>query len=133
MLVRRLVPKVGEFKMAVAGTLLMTVGLLLIGVAGQSASRPMLYAVLPICVVGFSALTPSLQGLLSRRTAASQQGGILGVGQSMSALARILGPWIGLQLIDKNITLPYWVGSGIMAGGVLLTLLLRDRGNTPSN
>jgi MFS family permease len=125
-LVRRLVPKVGEFKMAVAGTLLMTAGLLLIGFAGKSASRPMLYAVLPICVVGFSALTPSLQGLLSRRTAASQQGGILGVGQSMSALARILGPWIGMQLNEKQITLPYWVGAGIMAVGVLLTLLLRD-------
>jgi MFS family permease len=127
-LVRRLVPKVGEFKMAVAGTLLMTAGLLLIGVAGHSGSRPMLYAVLPICVVGFSALTPSLQGLLSRRTAASQQGGILGVGQSMSALARILGPWIGMQLNEKQITLPYWVGAGIMAAGVLLTLLLRSEG-----
>lgn len=132
-LVRRLVPRVGEFTMAVVGTVLMTAGLAAIGYAGQVESMATLYCVLPIAVVGFSALTPSLQSLLSRRTEASDQGGMLGLGQSISALARILGPWIGLQLNEKQITLPYWVGAGIMTAGVLLTLLLRsERGRAKS-
>ena len=59
-LVRRLLPRLGEFRMAVSGTVLMTGGLLLVGLAGQQESRAMLYGVLPICIVGFSALTPSL-------------------------------------------------------------------------
>lgn len=124
-LVRRLVPKLGEFIMAVIGTLCMTVGLLSIGLAANRESTALLYVVLPIAVIGFSALNPSLQSLLSRRTAATQQGGILGLGQSMSALARILGPILGLTLNDIDITLPYWAGAGIMAFGVLLTLGLR--------
>lgn len=124
-LVRRLVPKWGEFVMSVVGTLLMTVGLVLIGLAGHTQSRGMLYACLPVSVVGFSALTPSLQSLLSRRSAATQQGGILGLGQSMAALARILGPVLGMTLTKYDITWPYWCGAAIMAVGILLTLSLR--------
>lgn len=125
MLVRRLIPRLGEFVMGVTGTLLMTVGLLLIGVAASRESTGMLYAVLPIAVVGFSALNPSLQSLLSRRTSASDQGGVLGIGQSMAAIARILAPVVGLTLNDINITLPYWTGAGIMLLGVVLTLGLK--------
>lgn len=124
-LVRRLIPRVGEFRMSVAGTVLMTVGLALIGIAGEWDSVAMLCAVVPICVVGFSALTPSLSSLLSRQTADSDQGGVLGLGQSMSALARILGPLVGLRLNDVNVVWPYWVAAAVMAFSVLLTLLLK--------
>jgi MFS family permease len=124
-LVRRLVPKLGERVMSIAGTLLMTAGLLLIGLAGKAGSTNMLYAVLPLCVIGFSALNPSLQSLLSRHTAASQQGGVLGLGQSMAALARILGPVLGLRLNEINITWPYWAGAAIMAFGIVLATGLR--------
>ena len=85
----------------------------------------MLLVVLPLCVVGFSALNPSLQSLLSRRTDASQQGGVLGLGQSMAALARICGPLVGLKLSDIDVTLPYWSAAIIMGVGILMTLLLR--------
>lgn len=127
-LVRRLAPRVGEFVLCVAGTLLMTIGLLLIGLLGQWDSRAALYVVLPLVVIGFSALTPSLQSLLSRRTAASEQGGILGLGQSFSALARILGPVVGLKLNDVNVAYPYFAGAVIMALGGLLTVMLRRGG-----
>ena len=128
LLVRRLVPRLGEPVMSVAGTVAMTVGLVLIGLAGRSHSTTMLYSVLPLAVIGFSAVTPSLQSLLSRHTAATQQGGILGLGQSVSALARILGPWLGLTLSGKNlenIIWPYWVGAAIMGFGIFMTLGLR--------
>lgn len=126
MLVRRLLPKWGEIAMSLIGVALMTGGLLLIGLSGHRESTGMLYGVLPLTVVGFSALNPSLQSLLSRRTPADQQGGILGLGQSMSALARILGPVLGLKLNDIDITWPYWTAAGIMAVGILLTLMLRN-------
>ena len=38
----------------------MTAGLALIGVSGYVDSTTMLYAVLPVAVLGFSAVTPSL-------------------------------------------------------------------------
>lgn len=127
-LVRRLIPKLGEFRMGLIGIVLMVIGLLLIGVAGNSGSYPLLYAVLPISVIGFSATTPSLQSLLSLNTSEDEQGGILGVGQSISALARILGPLAGIilfkgtsnGLVAGSITAPYWAGAGIMVLGLLL-------------
>lgn len=126
LLVRRLIPHVGEHLMSVAGTILMTVGLILIGMAGRAHSAPMLYAVVPVAVMGFSAVTPSLQSLLSRRSAATQQGGILGLGQSISALARILGPWVGMKLNEASVVWPYWAGAALMAFCVLLALGLRN-------
>jgi hypothetical protein len=126
LLVRRLVPRLGERWMCIAGTALMTLGLALIGASGSARSTAMLYSVLPISVIGFSAVTPSLQSLLSRHTAATQQGGILGLGQSVTALARILGPGIGLMLHGQNRLWPYWVGASIMALSILLTTVLRE-------
>ena len=130
-IVRRLLPKLGEFKMAVIGTVLMAVGLGLIGLAatkgadGKSAVS-LLWYVLPVCVVGFSCTTPSLNSLLSLNTRDDQQGEMLGVGQSMSSLARILGPVAGLSLQHYGLALPYWVATGLMAAGVLMVLGLRS-------
>jgi len=131
LLVRRFVPIIGEFRMSIAGAMLMTVGLLCIGIAGQQNSRGMLYAVLPISVVGFSALTPCLQSLLSLRTAATKQGGILGVGQSFSALARVLGPWAGIKLYQQAATYPYWCGAALMTVGLALVFGLRSGTQKP--
>ena len=132
LLVRRLVPRVGELVMCRAGAVLMTLGLVLIGLAGRADSRPLLYAVLPVVVMGFSAVTPSLQSLLSRHTSAFDQGGVLGVGQSMSALARILGPWLGMNLKSIDIVWPYWAGAGLMALSIFLTLALRPPSDAPA-
>ncbi len=133
LLVRRLIPRLGEKVMTIGGTILMTAGLMLIGMAAVRHSPTMLYAVVPIAVVGFSAVTPSLQSLLSRHTAATQQGGMLGLGQSISALARILGPWVGLNLHGRNILWPYWAGAALMAFCVLLALGLRPPEDLPQD
>jgi MFS transporter, DHA1 family, tetracycline resistance protein len=84
-----------------------------------------LYWVLPVAVIGFSSVTPSLQSLLSRHSAASDQGGILGLGQSFAALARILGPWLGMNLKSISVIWPYWAGAAIMGLSIFLTLALR--------
>lgn len=124
MLVRRLVPKLGEYKMAVSGAILMTIGLALVAAATFQQSRGFLYAVLPISVIGFSFITPSLQSLLSRLSTDDQQGEVLGVGQSLSSLARILGPIIALTIYEHSPADPYLLGAAIMlvAGGLFITL-----------
>jgi len=87
----------------------------------------LLFVSLATAVVGFAFLTPSAQALVSRRSAASQQGEILGVNQSASALARILGPIFGLtlyKLTDSHL-LPYALGAGLLL--LMLPLLPRIR------
>jgi MFS family permease len=117
-LVRRLMPKIGEYRMALIGVGLMTIGLACLALVSlpreHRTATTLLFVVLPIAVVGFSSTNPSLQSLLSLNTPEDEQGGTLGVGQSMSALARILGPLLGLSLHSYNIALPYWVGAGLM-------------------
>lgn len=125
-IVRRLSTRMPPQVLALGGTAIMIAGLLLIGVAGASESVTQLFIVLPIVVVGFSAVTPSLQALLSLRTSTDQQGEVLGLGQSMSALARIAGPVIGMRLFAPNhIEWPYWCGAAMMAGGLLLIAFQR--------
>ena len=132
-LVRRLIPRLGEFKMGLIGVGLMTLGLLSIGMASHLASIPLLFCVLPIVVVGFSAANPSLQSILSLTTSASEQGELLGIGQSMSSLARILGPLAGLTLHGRGIAYPYWFASGLMLVGAFMVLGLRNATQTPGS
>jgi MFS transporter, DHA1 family, tetracycline resistance protein len=126
LIVRRLVTRVGEYRMSLAGTGLMAVGLVGVAWAAHQESLPILYSVIPVCVLGFAAVTPSLQSLLSRRSDASEQGGILGVGQGIAAIARIFGPVAGLTLLQHSLTLPYWCGAGVMALSVFLVSALRS-------
>lgn len=125
-LVRRLIPKLGEFRMGMAGVLLMTLGMLLIGFASHLASVSFLFCVLPVVVIGYSCATPSLLSLLSLTSGADEQGELLGIGQSMSSLARILGPLAGLMLHGIGIAYPYWAAASLMAVGVIMVLGLRS-------
>jgi len=124
MIVRRLATKVSPKSLAAGGTLLMAAGLGLVGLAGKNASEGMLYAVLPIAVVGFSCVTPAIQALLSLKASTEKQGEVLGVGQSMSALARIVGPAIAIPLHHRAVELPHWTGAAVMAIGLALVLSL---------
>ena len=125
-IVRRLSTKLEPKLLALGGTAVIIVGLLLIGFAGKNGSVSQLFMVLPIAVVGFSAVTPSLQALLSLRTATENQGEMLGLGQSMSALARIAGPIIGMRMFDEtHVEWPYWTGAAMMGVGLVLVALQR--------
>lgn len=121
-LVRRLLPTFGEYRMALMGVAMMTVGFLLISSIGQrQLSDAALWYTLPIITIGFSAVTPSLQSMLSQSASGDEQGAILGTGQSLSALARIAGPYLGIQLLDVSIATPYIMAAGLMVlGGVAI-------------
>ena len=133
LLVRRLIPKLGEFRMSMIGVALMTIGLFMIGLTAQTSSLWMLVSVLPVSVVGFAATTPALQSMLSLSSGGDEQGEVLGVGQSISALARIGGPVAGLMLQDRELALPYWVGAGMMAVSLLLVWRLKTIATTSTS
>jgi MFS family permease len=82
---------------------------------------------LAVMVAGFALMTPSVQALISRLSPSDRQGEILGVNQSASAMARILGPVAGLSLftLGSAHVLPYAFSAGLLALVFLLTLRLR--------
>lgn len=127
--VRRIAPKVGEFRMAITGVSILMIGLILIGLTGQTQSVTQLILVIPLAVIGFAFANPAFYSLLSLNTPADEQGEMLGVGQSVSALARIAGPVIGLSLkgpAGQWSSMPYWVAAGVMCLAWLMTLTLRN-------
>ncbi|MGF1579222.1 MAG: MFS transporter [Gemmataceae bacterium] len=86
---------------------------------------------LTLAVVGFAFLTPSAQALISRRTDSESQGEVLGVNQSASALARILGPFLGVVLFKVPNTyhlLPYAFGAAVLFGMLGLIPRLKAKG-----
>lgn len=85
-----------------------------------------LYWAMTVLVVGYSMLTPSLFALVSLRTPDNKQGEYLGVSQSMSALARICGPVIGMSLFDdQHVARPYFAGAMLLVVGSFMVWLLR--------
>jgi MFS family permease len=139
LLVRRLVPRLGEIVMTVLGIALMAVGMIALGAGARTENTKAIMAAVVVCVVGFAFLTPSVQALVSRRASAARQGEVLGVNQAASAIARILGPVLGNVLYNSSdfatsVTqplahaLPFFASAGLMLVALSFSLKLRLKG-----
>jgi MFS family permease len=122
LLVRRLATRVSESAMLVFGALMAIAGFLLLGQAANHDDYNLLLFAMAIEVIGFAFVNPSLQSLISRRTSPQSQGGVLGLSQSVSSLARILGPVFGLRLFTQSVAMPYYVATGLMGLGLVLMI-----------
>jgi MFS transporter, DHA1 family, tetracycline resistance protein len=122
-LIGKLSRRFGEKGLARAGLFLLACGLALF------PGAPTLRLLFPICAViavGSALLHPSLAALLSRSAGAHEQGQTLGLGQSLSSLARVMGPMLGGLLFQHvGLGAPYWTGSALMLLSLFLSLNLR--------
>lgn len=110
-LVGRLVPRYGERRLAAAGGLLLGVALVLLPVG------PSIVGILPmlgLVAVGQGLASPSLSSLLSRISRRDEQGGMLGIGQSVAALGRAIAPVTAGWLYDQGVPLPF-IAAGLLA------------------
>ncbi len=121
-LVRRLSGRISEGAMGAGGAVLEVAGFGLLIFAIAQKSEGILFAALALVVSGFALMTPSINSLISRRSDPAQQGGILGLAQSVSSLARIAGPLAALVLFERDVTLPYWLAIGLMLLGGLMVV-----------
>ncbi|MDH4121452.1 MAG: MFS transporter [Deltaproteobacteria bacterium] len=127
---RPLVARLGEARVVLSSGLVLGAGLLAMALA-EDLSWVLIG--LGLIGVGMGLAQPSLFSLLSRSAPSENQGLVLGLGQSVSALARILGPAIGMSLFAQvSMRGPYWLGSAMMVGVVFMALLL-IRKPTPVN
>lgn len=107
-----LVERCGERTIAIAGGLLLGTGVALMGIL-QTVNATI--GMLLLVGGGWGLLAPSLQSLVSRRATTIEQGEVLGVNQSASAVSRVIGP----------VAAGWAFGSlgpllGFVAGGVLI-------------
>ncbi len=112
-LIGRLVKKFGEKRLMVAGCAIVGLSLILIPVAGALGSFSGFLLVMVLLATGSGIANPSMSSLLSRATHASKQGHVMGVGQSLGALGRVLGPSMAGVLFQVSIAVPFCL-AGVM-------------------
>lgn len=117
-LVRKLVPKVGERRLLLFSAAPFGSGLLL---TGLSPGLPGLLGGLVLVGVGYGCAVPSVLGLLSRAAHPERQGAVLGIGQSVGSLARVLGPAAAGALFDVRLALPYLAGAGLILAAAVVS------------
>jgi len=120
-LIGPLTRRFGERTLLVAGLLLQAVAFLMLpfmpGVPG------LLLACVPLAA-GSGLSNPALSALLSRSARREDQGGTLGIGQSASALGRVLGPVTGTFVFGE-----LWM-AGPYVGGAVIMLAMAALGAT---
>jgi len=120
LLVGRAVKAFGEHHIVPASLAIVAVGLLMIP---ATRSVGALLVANGVMAVGMGFNNPALMSLISRYSAAEDQGGVLGLTQSLNSLARIVGPlWGGFAFDRLGIGMPYITSAAVMGIAALLAL-----------
>jgi MFS transporter, DHA1 family, tetracycline resistance protein len=109
-IVGRLVKKFGEPKLIFISLIVFAVGLAGLPFANN---LPEILIVLALLAIGSGLNRPPVFGMISLNSSPDEQGANLGVAQSFSALARILGPIFAGTLFFVKPSLPYLICGGI--------------------
>ncbi len=134
-LLGRLVRVAGDKKLAVIGTVFLAASLFAFPL---SSSVLMLVFITTGMAIGNSLATPTLNGLASKCVGPQWQGRIFGVTQSVSSLARIVGPVLGGWLLSRDDAVasvaagyaypygrtPFWTGGFIMIVAFMVSLTI---------
>ncbi|MDH5750981.1 MAG: MFS transporter [Deltaproteobacteria bacterium] len=115
LITRMMVRRFGEQNSVKVGSLVMGLGLAGIPLAGNGVEM-----LLPLGLLGFGfgSVQPSVLALVSHQSEAHRQGQVLSLGQSISSLARIMGPLLAMLLYGRvSPHAPYWM-AGVLAAGV---------------
>lgn len=110
-LIGRLTPRFGERVLSMAGCAAMGVALLLMPFAHGLTN---LFATVALLALGSGLATPSMSTLLSRMTPQHEQGSVMGMNQSLGALARAFGPMVAGPLYDVHPAVTYGAGGLLM-------------------
>ncbi len=111
-LIRRLVPRFGETRLAIAGPAILALAL---GIVGGAPTWSLVIFGCILMPCGFGLSNPSVNGLLSRAVPAERQGAFLGLNQSGGSLARLLAPVVaGTLFTSLGPSSPFFAASGLL-------------------
>jgi MFS transporter, DHA1 family, tetracycline resistance protein len=124
-LVRVLVPRLGEPRLATLGIIAYVLGLVLVG---EAPSWGVTAAGLALCGIGTGSFSPSASALASRQSSDHDRGAVMGTYQSSSSLARVIGPFIsGPVYAALGASAPYLLGALIAAPAMWFVWRVRDQ------
>ena len=121
LLIRKIIPVLGQNRSIYAGLLFYAVGLVLFGIAWQGW---MMFAFLiPYCMGGIAG--PALQGIISNQVPANEQGELQGALTSLVSITSIIGPLIMNNLFAYSTTkgnLFYLPGAAFFLAALLVMI-----------
>lgn len=121
LLIRSLIPRLGQENAVYLGMVLYTVGLVCFAFATQSW---MMFAFcIPYCLGGITG--PAIQGIMSSQVADNQQGELQGAMSSMMSATAIVGPPLMTTLFaffTKDNAPLFFPGAPMMAGAIFTTI-----------
>jgi DHA1 family tetracycline resistance protein-like MFS transporter len=121
-LLRMLVPRFGEERLAMVGMVVMAIGFEGLAVAPTAL---WLYPAIVLLAIGSGMATPSLTSLVSRRVSAQAQGVTLGGSQALVSLTTVVAPLLAGVLSDVvNYTAPYHVGGALVASAAAVIIMV---------
>jgi len=127
-LVGRTVKFIGEHHIVPISLGIVAMGLLMIP---ASQTLAVLMVSLAVLSIGMGFNNPSLTSLISQYSAAEDQGGILGLTQSLSSLGRIVGPlWAGYAYDNLGVSMPYVSGAVVIGIASLISVVSLWRART---
>ncbi|MCX6107080.1 MAG: MFS transporter [Proteobacteria bacterium] len=117
-LIGRVVKIWGERRVAMVGAVIMMSGLIAVAMAPTLTWS---IASLGLLSAGQAFTSPTLATMLSRCANRDEQGGVLGLSQSLAAAARGIMPVMAGWLFDFHAALPYLVGATVcfLAAGII--------------
>lgn len=124
-LVRKMIPKYGERQVLFIGIISFFSGLGIIAIAESISTMALAMTLLAL---GNGLSNPSILGSISLLTESNEQGGTMGVTQSLSSLGRILGPALGGFLFNNlSKTSPFVFSSclGVFAFLILISIFAK--------
>ncbi|NBX68654.1 MAG: MFS transporter [Proteobacteria bacterium] len=126
-LIGRLVKKFGERRLLISGISIVGSALAIVPLIGQIGTYQLMLGWAVFSAIGSGLTNPSLSSLLSQSVDKDEQGGVLGMGQSLAALGRVIGPSLAGLLFERGIALPFWIGSGIVFIAVVVATFIKNR------
>lgn len=138
-LIGRLVKRFGEPALVIAGGLLFSASLFASPFITAATGLLGILSIGALFSIGNALSAPSLSSLASKSASAGEQGGVLGVTQSVSSLARAVGPSLAAFLIysavahagfdrqlqnmsDASILRTFWTAAAIQFAAFLLAI-----------
>lgn len=117
-LINKLLPKLGDVKVAIIGLLLTAVGFFITTLTAFIPSVFLLYFGFIILNIGDGLFEPSQNGLISKSVGPQMQGRVQGANQGMQSIARIVGPLFAAWIYR------YWNGLPLLSEGILVVIAL---------
>ena len=128
-LVGRLLPRLGEERLAQIGLVLNAAGFALFAALGQLPLLTLGLVALVVYNLGDGLFQPSISGIVANAAPPDAQGRVQGANQGQQSLARVAGPLLAAALYAVNPGAPFAVGAVVVLLGlaVLTTSQVRAR------